>query len=1055
MIRSWVLATAVALVVGLGEPVRAGAFARVEGTDVGPSMESVNFVLRDRTGFLWIASRDGLALYDGYSAIVFRHELADPGSIADNNVRTVYEDSTGTIWAGTNTGGLDRLDRERWTFTHHRHDSANPDSLPHDSVFAIVEDRDGRLWVGTQGGLARLDPATGRFERFPAGPGGPAMDFVVALLLDPEGALWVATVGGGLSRRDPDSGGFRTFRHDDADPASLAGDAAYALALDGDGRLWVATHAGACRMEKGGERFETFPFETPSSAPPSFVTGIAVDTEGIVWASTLQHGLWRLDTTGPRETFRRHAFRTARSSDSKSRVVFLSADREGHLWLGTWSDGLGTVSPRSRVLSMDPGPDPPQEVASLLVDRAGRLWIGLLSPRLEVRSTDAPPRSFEIPYLPLRIVEAGDAIWVGCSDGLLRVDPRTGALRRILHDPNDPASLGRGWVWAIHPDRRGRLWIGTGEGGLHRMREDGGFVRFTHSADDPTSISDDYVTAIGETPDGRLWVGTRSGGLNEFDPETGRFLRFLPDPANEASLGHHHVSAILAGRGGELWVGTSGGGLNVARRDPAGGVVGFERITEHDGLVSNDVVSLLEDVDGTLWIGTRRGISRYDPPSRRFVNYGTGDGLASVELAAGAATASTEASYFGTHRGVVVVKRGTPFPELRPSPTVVTTIRTVGAAGPSERPAPAEADLRVRWGEVVSLEFAVLDFGERRRHRYAYRISGRPEDWIDLGARREITFTDLEPGRYELAVKGRNDQGIWSEIERSVRIEVVPPFWMTAWFRFLVAALVVGTALAGHQIRLSRLARRNRELEVLKNQRELALEEARRSEEALHAAYDRLRRLTRRLEAAKEDERKHMARELHDEMGQTLTTAKLNLQLLTGSDSSEERDRRLSDTLALLDRLIGHVRALSLDLRPPLLDELGLAAALRGYLEALSKRSGLILDFRIDPLPPGIPTEVEIAAFRVVQESLTNVLRHAGASRADVEVRYDSGALALRIADDGRGFDVASVLDRSGGGDHVGILGMRERAESMGGGMEVLSRPGSGTEVRARLPVGA
>lgn len=1052
--RIWILA-AVILGAASGGPVRAEAFARVEGTDVGPPMESVNFVLRDRAGFLWIASRDGLALYDGYSAIVFRHDLANPASIADNSIRTVYEDSKGAIWIGTNTGGLEKLDRESWTFTHHRHDSGNRDSLPHDSVFAIVEDRDGRLWVGTQGGLARLDPATGRFERFPAGAAGPASDYVVALLLEPGGALWIGTVGGGLSRRDPASGRFETFRHDDADPGSLAGDAAYAMAWDDEARLWVATHAGACRMERGGDRFDTLPFETPSGAAPSFVTGIAVDREGVVWAATLQHGLWRLASTAPRETFRRHAFRTAGSSDSRARVVFLSADREGHLWLGTWSEGVGTVSPRSRVLSMDPDPSPPQEISSLLVDRAGRLWIGLLVPRIEVRSARSAPRSFAIPFIPLRIVEADDAIWVGCSDGLLRVDPRTGALRKVLHDPNDPASLGHGWVWAIHHDRRGRLWVGTGEGGLQRMREDGGFVRFTHDPDDPTSISDDYVTAIGETPDGRLWVGTRSGGLNEFDPDTGRFSRFLPDAKNERSIGHHSVSAILAGRAGGLWVGTSGGGLNLVRRDSKGDVVEFERITEREGLVSNDVVSLIEDADGTLWIGTRRGISRYDPGSRRFVNYGTGDGLASVELAAGAATASSDFSYFGTHRGIAVVKRGTPFPELRPSPTVVTAVRTVGRSGSIERPAPAETDLQVPWGEVVSFEFAVLDFGDRRRHRYAYRISKGPEDWIDLGARREITFTDLEPGRYELFVKGRNDQGIWSEIERPLRIEVVPPIWMTAWFRFLAAALVVAAALAGHQVRLSRLARRNRELEELKNQREQALLEARRSGEALHAAYDRLRRLTRRLEAAKEDERKHMARELHDEMGQALTTAKLNLQLLAGAASPEERDRRVDDALALLDRLIGHVRALSLDLRPPLLDELGLAAALRGYLEALSKRSGLTLDFKVDALPSGIPTDVEIAAFRVVQESLTNVLRHAAASRAEVEVRYDSGALALRISDDGRGFDVGAVLDRATGGEHVGILGMMERVESMGGSMEVVSRPGNGTEIRARLPVGS
>lgn len=1030
-------------------PAPARELPRVEGTELGPPMESVTAIFEDRRGFLWIGSREGLALYDGYTAVVFEHVVSDPGSISDNNIRAVFEDSKGTIWVGTNTGGLERLDRSEGAFRHYRRDSADPASLPHDSVYAIVEAPDGTYWVGTQGGLARFDAATGAFERVPAGPSGPGSDYIVQLRVEVDGTLWVATATGGLSRRDPATGAFRSYRHDPADPSSLPGNGVYTIDEDGEGRLWLSTEAGACRFDPGTGTCRTFPFEGWSRSSPPLVTSVSVGVDGEIWAATLDAGLWRLDG----ERFLRHPFRTARSTDSSSRIVATLADREGNLWLGTWSEGLGRVSPRSRVFAAAPGDALAGEISALRVDGSDRLWVGSLGGGIEAFAPGESVRRYRGTAIPLSILATNDAVWFGATDGLRRLDPATGEETLYRNDPADPRSLGAGWVWAVHADRDGRLWVGTGTGGLDRLEDDETFTRFLHDASDPGSLSDDYVTAIAEDGSGSLWVGTRSGGLDALDPATGRFRRFVPDPDDPRSLSHHSVSAILVDASGRLWIGTAGGGLDLALRDGGGSISGFDRFTETDGLISNNVVSLLEDDDGTIWVGTRRGLSRLDPGTRRFVNYGAEDGLASAEMTPGAASAGRGVLWFGTHRGVAAVRRGTPFPRNRPSPTVVTAVRTIGGDEPTERPAPREASVVIPWGRILSLEFAVLDYGDRRRHRYAYRIGGGHDDWVDLGARREITFTDLEPGKYEIRVRGRDDQGTWSETDPPVRVTVVPPFWMTSWFRALCGLLAAGLVIGVHKGRTAALSRRNRELEDLKDQRERALEEARRSEVALQGAYERLRGLTRRLEAAKEDERKRIARELHDEMGQALTTAKLNLQLVSESAGPADRDRRIADALDLLDLMIGHVRALSLDLRPPLLDELGLAAALRGYVEALGKRSGLEVDLRVPALPHGIPTEVEIAAFRVVQESLTNVLRHADSPRAEVEVRYDPGALHLTVSDGGRGFDVTAVLERAGVGEHVGLLGMQERVEAMGGTLTVASSPGRGTSVHARIPL--
>ena len=162
-------------------------------------------------------------------------------------------------------------------------------------------------------------------------------------------------------------------------------------------------------------------------------------------------------------------------------------------------------------------------------------------------------------------------------------------------------------------------------------------------------------------------------------------------------------------------------------------------------------------------------------------------------------------------------------------PRCLVTQRAHREAEPEERPAPVSVDVEIPWRRILSLEFAVLDFGDRRRHRYAYRISGRHEDWVELGSRREITFTDLDPGRYALSVRGRNDQGVWTGIPVAMAIHVVPPFWMTALFRALAAAAIVGIVLAAHHLRTAALERRNRQLVLLKDEREHALHDARAS----------------------------------------------------------------------------------------------------------------------------------------------------------------------------------------------------------------------------------
>jgi signal transduction histidine kinase len=314
-----------------------------------------------------------------------------------------------------------------------------------------------------------------------------------------------------------------------------------------------------------------------------------------------------------------------------------------------------------------------------------------------------------------------------------------------------------------------------------------------------------------------------------------------------------------------------------------------------------------------------------------------------------------------------------------------------------------------------------------------------------------VTFFRLAPGHYRFEVRGRDVFGQWGS-SPPLEFEVVPPFWMTLWFRAVALAAIAMLILGLHLVRLRSLRQRNAVLEQLEGQREQALARARRSQAELEEAYAGLRQLTGRLESAKEDERSRISRELHDEFGQTLTAAKINLQILRSTAADAAVAQRLEDSVTMVDSMIRQARDIARGLRPPLLDEAGLVPALDHHLKSLAERSGLTIELDATPdvthVPPGLDTTV----FRVVQEAVSNALRHARATLIRVTLRAESDALRLVVEDDGVGFDPEAVSQRVKRGEHLGLLGMTERVRNAGGTIELDLRPGAGSRLEVTVP---
>ncbi len=1037
-------ATLVALLLALP----ADAERRFEELGVGRGLDAmvVTGLLFDRDGLLWVGSREGLFRYDGYQATAFLPDLERPGHISDVDVRTLYEADDGALWVSTNTGGLNRRDPITGRFQQYHHASGDPRSLSDESVYGVGQDADGTIWVGTQNGLNRLEPDGKGFTRFfhDSGPGPRISDnWVFTVHRGPSGTLWFGTVGGGIDRWDPADQRFENFSI-----AKLVGgdpefDDVFAIHERSDGRIWAGTRRGLVVLEPAGRKATVFDLAQDGAAQP-LVTTMHADQQGRLWIATLAQGVLVVDVaTG--QWAPTHPGSVGAPGNLPAQPQLSVTTNGNTLFVGTWGSGVYTApleEPSFRLLTSSKdgsGLRWKNVTAVLATEPAGQPWAGSFGggvQRTDVITGSVTPSggaandSFRTAGVSSLAATADGALFAGATAGLYRFGEDGQSVGFDAYSAGKPDGIGEGYVTSLLDGGRRGLWVGLGGSGLFlRDAATGRFRRFQHDADDPDSWSGNVITDI--APDGpdRLWIGTRSDGLNRCRIEPWACERFDGRSGGSRNLAHFHVTALRRDHGGALWVATDGGGVHRVQQDADGRVTGFERWGTARGLLNDGVMAVEEDSDGSLWLSTRHGLSRLDPATGRVANDVAHSGLPAVHFNAGASSSDAGFVHFGSVGGLLSIPKGAPMRSRAPAPVRVTGIErlTTGATRPFP-PEALRAGFKAGSGDVIAVEFAVLDFAEAT-HQYAYRLDPR-DAWTPLGQRRQVTFFGLSPGSYRFEVRGRDSFGQWST-SPTLAFRVVPPYWMTLWFRVLAVA---GTALlivGVHVTRLRSLRRRNVELEQLRRG---------------------LRQLTGRLESAKEEERARMSRELHDEFGQTLTAAKINLQMLRQSSGDPAAAQRLDDSIQMVDDMIRQARNIALGLRPPLLDEAGLVPAIEHHLKSLADRTGIAIEFHAAPGVTGAPAGLNTKVFRVVQEAVSNALRHAHAATIRVALASEADALTLTVEDDGIGFDPEAVSQRAKRGEHLGLLGMTERVNSAGGTIALDSRPGGGSRISARIP---
>jgi len=801
-------------------------------------------IFQDRQGFMWFGTQEGLARYDGYGFTVYKQDVFDSTSLSSNVIWSIHEDQDGTLWVGTGGGGLNKFDRKTQKFTHFAHDPKDPHSLSYNIIFACLEDHAGELWIGTGGGgLNKLDRQTGKFNHFvhdPKNPHSLSSNIIWSIYESRQrrdGTLWIGTEGGGLNKFDHRTEQFTHFIHDPQNPHSLSHNTVKSIYEDRSGTLWIGTDGGGLnKFDRETEQFIRFFHDpkNPHSLSHNLVRTIYEDRTGTFWVGTGGGGLNILDRKTGQFTRLLHDPQDSRSL-SDNNVVSIHEDRTGLIWIGTWSGGVNIFDrTKERFIQFINDPQNSQSlshnfVTSICRDRDGTYWVGTRSGGLNqfdrrsgkfVNLIHDPRNSFSLSNNAVGVIFEDHAglLWVATANGLDRYDRKTRKFVHFVPDPKNPHSLSHHVVRSIYEDRSGTLWIGTDLAGLNRF--DVKTEQFTHFFNDPNnphSLCHNRVDVIYEDRFGTLWIGT-AGGLNRFDRKTEQFTHFVHDPNNPNSLSHNWITAICEDRSGTLWVGTGGGGLDRFDRDTGQ----FTHYTEKDGLF-NSIISIicgiLADERDRLWLSTAAGLSCFvpsRPAGKIFRNYDVADGLPSDEFTLGAYHKSASGEmFFGSFHGLAVFHPDSIKDNPYIPPVVITAFKrynTDEAEGIAiaEKGISTKKEIEVSYKDnFLSFEFAALSYRNTFKNQYAYKLEGFNDNWIQLGTKRDVTFTNLDAGEYTLRVKGSNNDGIWNEEGVSLKITITPPWWRTRWAYAFYVSLFTLLLYGWRRFELNRVKLRN------------------------------------------------------------------------------------------------------------------------------------------------------------------------------------------------------------------------------------------------------
>lgn len=974
-----------------------GRYCVVDGWGVGEGLlpqSSVISMTQTRDGYLWLGTRNGLARFDGVHFTVF--DESTTSNLSSIQIVKLFEDSQSNLWIGTESAGTMLVTNGqifKLDFQPGRDQGR---------IVSICEDSIGAIWLLSRDReLARYWHGNVDVWKL----AGDDYTFGRSVIAEKSGLVWIAT-DHELFAVDP-----AAVRSKQPLPETMRTPVAqvdYLLASRNGGYWRIADgYITKCTGTNVEKNFGPYPWNRTDSR----VRPACEDRDGNLIVGTGQGVFW-FDAQG-----RAAQICTTNSALANDNVLSLECDAENNLWVGM--DGGG---PSDRPLNcvihsifdvVDSTAGNP--VQSISEDKLGRLWFSPMSKDfsyLKGGVTTSVGSSLGLPmgvYNPSAIlVDSNQSVWAATMGAnLLTLD---GDLFRT------PAGVGplNPLVSALYQGHDGRLWVGT-QGGLESWNGQE-WQTWTTS----NGLTGDIIRAIADDADGNVWVGTEHGGLDLM--RNGKVTAF----DKTSGFPSDNISCLYRDDRGVLWVGTIGNGLVRLEQGR------WQHYTTENGLTGNSIDYVIDDGDGFLWIGSNAGLLRVkkmfdglDFLSSRA--YDKRDGLPTTECTYGSQPAACRAHdgvlWFPTIAGMVSVNPADIRRNTNPPPVVIETVLVDQKRQNTNglRALPPDSVTVPAGRESLEIQFTSLDLAAAGRGLYRYQLEGYQSKMTPAGRDRFARYPNLPHGEYRFRVQACNEDGAWNETGATLNVIVLPPFWQTWWFRAAAATALLGIIIATvHLISTQKLQRQVAEF---------------------------------RQQQALEKERARIARDIHDQVGASLTQLSLLGEMIqadkdkpaVAESHAAQICQTARETAHELDEIVWTVNP-SNDSLDSLITYICKNA--QEYLAVAGLR------YRLDvpaQLPPAaISPEARHNVFLAAKEAVTNVVRHARATEAWLRLRLDPQRFILEIEDNGRG---PAGAGSKAAESRNGLRNMRKRMEDIGGEFSMEPGPKGGTLVRLTVPL--
>jgi ligand-binding sensor domain-containing protein/signal transduction histidine kinase len=1014
----------------------------------GLPRDSINRIVQDSHGYLWFCTSEGLSRFDGYRFVNYGKEQGLPS----RSVNDFLETRSGDYWLATDNGvcrfvpdPAPRANGDDAFEAPQRFVVYNPGHTQQQQyISALCEDQTGAIWCGTNAGLYRLDRINGQGSQgslsFVAirASGDIVWDPVKAIIEDQRGNLWIS-MSVELFKRRPD-GVIETYLKTDSGLTA-------ALLEDRNGQIYVGTGAGLYQLTLGSK-------PDGSKVVRAYTTKDGLASNVITLAFQASDGALWIGTSGglnkflPAKSGGRFESYTAVNGLSDAWVTSMTEDSEGNLWMGTSASGVMKLVVNGFTTYLEADGLAGTRIVSMIKDQAGELCvIGDHEVGLQrfIGSFDGRKLKDVRLVLPKGVPQWGwgwyqgifqdsrGEWWMPTSQGLARY-PRSRQLEELARTRPKAIYAKRDGllgdlIFRLFEDSRGDIWISTinqGDGMTRWERATETFHRYSPADGIPGSAP----TAFCEGASGDLWIGFYHGGVARY--RAGRFTFF----SNGDGVPPGMVRGLYFDSVGRLWVATSeGGALRID--DPAADRPRFTTYTTADGLLTNEATCVTEDQWGMIYIGTGRGINRLDPATGRMRAFTTADGLANSFINV-ACRDREGALWFGTLKGLSRLIPEPDRPSL-PPPIRVSALRISGDSQPLSELGATEVTVRDLDANRnhIQIDFFSISFGLGESLRYQYKLEGSSADWGEPGSERSVNYANLAPGSYRFLVRAVNSIGATSDKPAAVAFRILPPIYKRWWFIAIAAFVITSGALAFARYRYQRLRAVQEAQEALRRSREERLTELERV-------------------------RTRIATDLHDDIGSSLTQIAILSEVAhqrVDSGDPERGMQPLSRIISVSNELVDTMSDIVWAINPKKDHLSDLLQRMRRFASDIFTARGIALRFNA----PDGASDIELGAnvrrevFLIFKESVNNVVKHSGCTRAEVAFRVEVDWLTLTVSDNGKGFDtklagggdVQSVSSAKGGN---GLFSMRKRAQEMNGRFEIISREGEGTTATLRVP---